>query len=153
MATSMEDWLDAQCDRLLSTHFGQADAVKLVVTFTVGIGAAFLAAVLQVADEVNRQLWWNVGAFAGSALLALAVIASDRLRQPDHGQILEDAVISKLTSEDLLLDLRLETLAVVRFNDRVLGILRRLALVQVLLAVASWTISLWWLATVAPGLQ
>lgn len=88
--TTTEEWLDAQCDRVLARQRARVDAAKLLATVALAVSATFTAAALQAHDGSPRTLdLWAGALVACATIFAVAVVLFDRIREPDHDAVLD----------------------------------------------------------------
>lgn len=142
MNSGSSQWLDQQTDRLLATQGRNVETSRLVVTFSSGIGATLVAAALQ--EGFTPGLWWGIGGTAVAVLMAAVVfLLCDQLVQPDHGAVLEDR--SLVDDAAVLAELRGAAFYAIRLNEPWVRRSRVLATVQLVMSLAAWTASVFWL--------
>jgi hypothetical protein len=109
-------WIDAQADRILSIQRAQVDTAKLLVTFITAVSGTFVATALQVGTSPSRLDWTAVGLMAITVVLALIVVAVDRIRVADHDYLLSQGQLNGWTDDQFIKELRVEMLASVEHN-------------------------------------
>jgi hypothetical protein len=134
MSTGIPEWLEGQAARMLDRQRATVESSKLMATFIAAVAATIVATALQV----GRPGWLDFLATAGLVWCLIAtwrVIEADRLTVADHHTILTSGAAAGLSQDDMLRDLRAETIAAVDDNEIVVKYVRS-ALWRVLLAAA-----------------
>lgn len=140
MAQSVEEWLDAQADRLLASQQARADTAKLVVTFAVGVSAALVGAASQTAGVNRALLGWTICVFAAAGVCLIAVLLLDKIEMPDDLAVLRD---QSLTDPDVALAaLRRAAFAAIEENEIWVKRIRVAAWCGLTLSVVTCTLSL-----------
>jgi len=136
-------WLQDQSDRCFARQRATADDAKLVATFVAAVAATLVATTLQVGDSPTRL---DAAATAGLALtvgLAAVVVWTDTLREADHQAIITASAGggSQWSSERLLRELRVATLAAVNGNEAVVTRILRWLTTQLAIAFATGVVA------------
>ena len=140
MHDSIAAWVEANADRVQARQKAQADAAKLIATFIVAVAASLVAAQLQEKTSAVFDRW-SVILLAVSTVLAVMVVLLDRLSEADHLEILEEARLLGWDNETLLGELRLNSVAAARDNEKVLREVRIALLVQFVCAIAGGAVA------------
>ena len=130
MSTTVTEWIEGHSDRVLARQRAQADAAKLLATFSTGVAAALVATGLQVGQpsDWDRRATWILLA---SGLLAIVVALLDRMKEADLELTLAESQIQGWTEDELVRELRLATLQATYGNAVLLRWVRTALVVQI----------------------
>lgn len=111
------EWVDTQADRTLERQRAKTDNAKLIAVFVAGIPAALFATALQVnrpVQPIDHETWpWVVA----TVVLAVLVALLDRIREVDHGRLLDAAALGGWTEDQFVWQLRKQTLEILYANE------------------------------------
>ncbi|MGW3960822.1 hypothetical protein ACWED2_13475 [Amycolatopsis sp. NPDC005003] len=138
MTDSTMAWHERDLDRRSARQRSQVDTAKILVTFSVGVAAAIAASALQVSrfrafDVVCVSL------LGLAFLLAFAVVVLDRTTAVDRDSLLAEAQLRGWSDEKLLLEFTIALTASTAYNEHVVDLVKRVALLQVAVAFLSAT--------------
>jgi hypothetical protein len=137
---AVAEWLDPQADRVLARQGRQVDTAKLLATFAAGVAATVVASALQVAPVTDYDRY-SVWALCVSIVLAVAVVLLDRLREADHHEVATLAALNGWSSTQFLVQLQGQTLWALTFNEKVVGLVRHVLLIQIVVAALAGIIA------------
>lgn len=140
VAATSHDWIDDQADRTLAGQLARSQGNTLIVTFSLAVSAAFIAAALQVGYTV--RLLPAIILFVLAAIQAFVVILSDRLAHPDVPTIIRQT--RGMPDRDRLRTLRLSMLTAHALNRRRLKTMWSLTAVQIVLSAVCWGFTILW---------
>jgi hypothetical protein len=123
VAQTSSEWLDGQADRISARHRAQVETAKLIATFSTAIAATLTATALQVGTPSGWDRVAVVLLFV-TALLTVAVVIADRLAEPDHTHVLEEATHRDWDDAALLTELQVAGLAATSVNRQVVNSVR-----------------------------
>lgn len=133
---AIQEWLESQAERVSTRQRAQQDSAKLLATFASGVGAAVVGTALQVAaGKIAWADFAGAGLLALSVALALVVVFSDRLKEPDHEKCIVDNVGAGRTQEELLGELRRAVLLSIEVNERFVAQTRCILISQILVSL------------------
>jgi hypothetical protein len=133
---ALDEWYIRQSERVLTRQTSQVETVKLVVTFSLAIATTLVATGLQV-DPVTGADIAACGLLAASFLGTVWAIGLDNLQEPDASRAEALRMQHGLTDDQFLATLRYVSMAAEDFNEHVVRRVRRAAVFQLLLVVAT----------------
>lgn len=138
MPTSLDEWTDSHWERVFSRQSAQADAAKLVTTFTAAIASTLVATALQVGERSNRLDFWACIVLGAAFLATLGVIYLDRLYWPSRYKILakKDSNLG-WSDNQLMAYIKDVSTEAEENNEAVVGRIKKLAELQILLSLAA----------------
>lgn len=137
MPSSFDEWSDQHWDRSFARHSAQADAAKLVVTFSTGISGALVGTALQVTPQNNFDLAASI-ILGCSFIIALVTVFLDRLEWLDRPK-LEAMKSAPLNWSEALLLPYIQSVSqdTENSNERIVAKIRSWAFFQLLVAGAA----------------
>lgn len=127
--------MEAQAERVAARQRARADVSKLLATFAAGVSGGLVASALQTGQSPSTWDYVSAYGLAVTVVLTALVVLLDRLTEPDHSQVLSQAVLGGWDDARRLFELRKAALAANHANEGVLSAIRVAMWLQLVAAV------------------
>lgn len=132
--SSVQTWIERQSQLGRDRQRSQSDTMKLLATFASGVAASLAAAALQATGSAVTDRW-AIGWLTLSCTGTLLVIITDRLSEGDTAGLVQEGQLRNWSSDELMEELRVHSLAAYRFNEGVISQMRYVLAFQIMSSV------------------